>query len=136
MGFRRTDEEGECCPPPFLALSAHRVRSRMQAAQVRRQGLASSARRAHEEHGNRTCLGKTFEHDLYIEGWEVGFYDALKFFRMRADGALAKVAGEGGDKIGCRNGFWSLEREENLFRSGNKVSEVELGRFVIVLGYE
>jgi hypothetical protein len=73
---------------------------------------------------------------LYIEGWEVGFYDALKFFRMRADGALAKVAGEGGDKIGCRNGFWSLEREENLFRSGNKVSEVELGRFVIVLGYE
>lgn len=105
----------------------------MQAAQVRRQGLASSARRVDEEHGNRTCL---VGHDLYIEGWEVGFYDALKFFRMRADGALAKVAGEGGDKMGCRNGWWSLEREENLFRSGNKVSEVELGRFIIVLGYE
>ena len=96
--------------PPFLELSAHEVRSRTQAAQVRRQGLASSARRAHEEFWNCNCLGKTLKHDLYIEGWESGLYDALKFFRMRADDSLAeKVAGEGGDKIGCLE-IWVKKR--------------------------
>jgi hypothetical protein len=108
--FVKQTKKRNVVPPPFLELSAHGVRSRTQAAQVRRQGLASSARRAHEEYWNRTCLGKTFEHDLYIEGREVGFYDALKFFRMRADDSLAeKVAGEGGDKIGCLE-IWVKKR--------------------------
>lgn len=54
---------------------------------------------------------------MYIEGWEVGFYDALKFFRMRADGALAEnVAGEGGDKIGCLE-IWVKKR---LVESGKR----------------
>ena len=100
--FVKQTKKRNVVPPPFLELSAHGVRSRTQAAQVRRQGLASSARRAHEEFWNCNCLGKTLKHDLYIEGWKNGLYDALKFFRMRADDSLAeKVAGGGGDKIGC-----------------------------------
>lgn len=43
-------KKGNVVPPLFLELSAHGVRSRMHAAQVRRQGFASSARRAHEEY--------------------------------------------------------------------------------------
>jgi hypothetical protein len=64
---------------------------------------------------------------LYGEGWDVGFSDAQKFFAMRIDGALGgKVAGEGGDKIGCLE-IWMKKRLLESGKRGEFVWEWEQG---------
>jgi hypothetical protein len=61
-------------------------------------------------------LGRYSEHDLYSEGWDIGFSDAITFFIMRAGGALReRTAVEGGDKIGCLE-IW----EKRLLESGKR----------------
>ena len=126
-GFVEQTMKGSVVPPPFLTLPAHEVQSRAQAAQVRRRDLACLARKSHEEYWGRTCPGKVFEHLLYGEGWDIGFSDALKFFSMRADGALGeKVAGEGGDKVGCLE-LWVKKRLLDSGKRGEFVWEWEQG---------
>ena len=102
LGICRADETGDDCTASFLTLRVHEIRDRIRAAQVRKQRLATEARRSHEEYWNRTSPEKKFKRAFCIEGWDVGFSDALTFFSMRTDGALReRVAGEGCDKIGC-----------------------------------
>jgi hypothetical protein len=85
------------------------------------------ARRSHEEYWNRTCPGEEFEHELYSDGWNVGFFDAMKFFSMRADGALSdNVASEGGDKIGCLE-IWVKKRLTESGKRGEFIWEWEQG---------
>jgi hypothetical protein len=126
-GFVKQTKKGNIVPPSFLALPVDEVRSRAQAAQVKRDDLAGSAKQSHEEYWNRTCPGKKFEHQLYNEGWDVGFSDALTFFGMRADGALReRVAGEGCDKIGCLE-LWVKKRFMESGKRGEFVWEWEQG---------
>jgi hypothetical protein len=126
-GFVEQTKKGNVVPPAFLTLPAQEVKRRTQAAQERRQGLANAARQSHEEYWNRTSPGKQFEHDLYSEGWDVGFSDAQKFFTMRADGVLGeKTAGEGSDKIGCLE-IWVKKRLLESGRRGEFVWEWEQG---------
>ena len=115
-GFKEQVRKGNISPPHFLCFPAQEVKNRTQHAQYQRQGMADGARKGHEEYWNNTSPGKKFEHNLYSEGWDVGFSDAQKFFCMRADGALGGRAGEGGDKIGCLE-VWVKKR---LLESGNR----------------
>lgn len=126
-GFVEQTKKGNVISPAFLTLHAQEVRNRIQAAQARRLDVGNAARRSHEEYWNRTCPGKRFEHELYGEGWDVGFSDAQKFFAMRIDGALGgKVAGEGGDKIGCLE-IWVKKRLLESGKRGEFVWEWEQG---------
>ena len=126
-GFVEQTKKENVLPPFFLTLPTLEVRSRAQAARGRRGDLGYSARQFHEEYWNRTCPGKRFEHQLYSEGWDVGFSDALKFFGMRADGAFGeKIASEGGDKIGCLE-LWVKKRLLDSGRRGEFVWEWEQG---------
>ncbi|KAH8808200.1 glycoside hydrolase superfamily [Xylogone sp. PMI_703] len=126
-GFAEQVKKGNIIPPPCLALSAHEIQQRAQNAQQQRHDLASAARQMHEEYWSRTTPGKRFEHQLYSEGWEVGFSDALVFFTMRTNGVLGdKMSKEGGDKIGCLN-IWVKKRLLESGRTGEFVWEWEQG---------
>ena len=126
-GFVEQTNKGNVIPPAFLTLPAQEVRSRTQTAQERRAEMATGARQSHEEYWNGTVPGKPFQHNLYSEGWDVGFSDAQKFFTMRIDGALGeKVADEGGDKIGCMD-IWVKKRLLESGQRGEFVWEWEQG---------
>jgi hypothetical protein len=126
-GFKEQTKKGNIPPPPYLTLPAQEVRSRAQHAQGMRAEMAHGARSSHENYWNNAVPGKQFEHHLYSEGWDVGFSDAQKFFTMRADGALGdKVAGEGGDKIGCLE-IWVKKRLLESGQRGEFVWEWEQG---------
>ncbi|KAE8452370.1 hypothetical protein EG329_001070 [Mollisiaceae sp. DMI_Dod_QoI] len=109
--------------PQSLILPAYEIQSRIQSAQSRRQGLLSQARSSHEDYWSRTSPGKTFQHDLYSEGWDVGFSDANSFFGMRVQGNSGVV---GGDKIGMLE-VWIKKRLLESGQRGGFVWEWEQG---------
>jgi hypothetical protein len=116
-GFSEQTKKGNISPPFHLTLSAQEVKDRTQTAQEQRQQLASAARQQHEHYWNRAAPGKSFEHDLYSEGWDVGFSDAQTFFTMRVQSSLGdKAPRQGGDKIGCLE-IWIKKR---LLESGHR----------------
>lgn len=126
-GFAEQTKKANIPPPSFLALPAQEVQNRAQNASSQRQQLAQTAREGHEGYWNNTCPGQKFEHQLYSEGWDVGFSDAMKFFTMRADGALgAQAALGGGDKIGCLE-IWVKKRLVECGQRGEFVWEWEQG---------
>jgi aryl-phospho-beta-D-glucosidase BglC (GH1 family) len=126
-GFVEQTKKSNIVAPPFLTIPAREVYSRAQRAILQRQQLAQSAREAHERYWNNKSPGKTFAHQLYSEGWDVGFSDAHKFFTMRVDGGLGKKAvKEGGDKIGCLE-IWAKKRLLECGQRGEFVWEWEQG---------
>jgi len=106
-------------PPLSSTLSASEIQSRMQNAQNKRQELGTQARTSHEDYWSRTSPGQSFEHDLYSQGWDIGFSDAQSFFGMKSKGGSVI---EGGDKIGMLE-VWTKKR---LLESGQR------GQFVWV----
>ena len=125
-GFKEQVKKGNISPPASLMLPSQEIRSRAQHAQSQRQDMAHGARRSHEEYWNNTAPGKKFDHNLYSEGWDIGFSDAQKIFTMRADGALGDKAGDGGDKIGCLE-IWVKKRLLESGKRGEFVWEWEQG---------
>lgn len=126
-GFAEQTKKGHVTPPSFLTLPAQDVQSRLHNAQARRQELSQSARQAHEGYWNSTAPGKQFQHQLYSEGWNVGFSDAQRFFGMRSEGSVGeRVRGEGGDKIGCLE-IWVKKRLLESGQRGEFVWEWEQG---------
>jgi len=116
-GFAEQTKKGNIPLPFFLTLPAQEVKNRTQTAQGQREDLAKAAREQHEGYWNRTSPGKQFQHQLYSDGYDVGYSDAQKFFSMRANGALGEeVADVGGDKIGCLE-IWVQKR---LLESGQR----------------
>lgn len=126
-GFVEQTKKSNIYIPHCLSLSQQEVKDRTQHAQALRAEIANAARSAHEAYWDTTVPGKRFEHHLYSEGWELGFSDAQALFNMRADGALgAKVAGVGGDKIGCLE-IWVKKRLLEAGHKGEFVWEWEQG---------
>lgn len=123
-GFVEQTRKGNITPPPWLLLSLDEVRRQAQAAEGRRAELAETARRSHEAYWTRTAPRRRFEHQLYSEGWEVGFSDALSFFTARAEGRLA--GGAGGDKIGLLE-VWVKKRLRESGERGRSPWEWEHG---------
>ena len=111
-GFEDQTRKGNITPPYFLTLPGQEILNRIQNANNQRGQFLDNARNLHIAYWNTTAPGKTFPHELYSQGWEVGFSDALAFFKMRGDGALGqRVQGLGGDKIGCLE-IWTKKRCE------------------------
>ncbi|PVH87315.1 glycoside hydrolase family 5 protein [Cadophora sp. DSE1049] len=116
-GFAEQSKKWNITPPQYLMLPAQEVRNRIGTAEARRGELAQTARQNHDNYWNQAAPGKHFEHQLYSEGWNVGFSDALRFFGMRSEGVLGgNVAAEGGDRIGCLE-IWVKKR---LLESGQR----------------
>jgi len=115
-GFAEQTKKNNISPPKYLKLSSEDIKTRAHSSQARRQELGSSARGAHEGYWNQTSPGVTFQHELYSEGWEIGFSDAYSFFTMRSENGLGNKATEGGDKIGCLE-IWVKKR---LLESGHR----------------
>jgi aryl-phospho-beta-D-glucosidase BglC (GH1 family) len=114
-GFTEQCKKQNITPPQSLLLPKQEVLQRVQHAQQVRNELGNSARKAHEDYWTGAAPGQHFEHDRYIDGWNVGFSDGLSFFVMRAEGGLGDKAGEaGGDRIGCLD-IWVKKR---LLESG------------------
>jgi len=126
-GFVEQTKKGNVTPPNYLTLPANDVKNMNIAASQKREELRHTAISGHEAYWNSTAPGKIFEHQLYHEGWDVGFSDAQNFFTMRADGALGdKAAGVGGDKIGCLD-IWVKKRWLESSHRGEFVWEWEQG---------
>ncbi len=126
-GFAEQTKKGNITPPPWLTIPASEVQSRTRDAMAQREGLSQRARESHEGYWNSTSPGKKFEHQLYSEGWKVGFSDASRFFSMKSDGALGEVAKtEGGDTIGCLD-IWVKKRMLESGYRGKFVWEWEQG---------
>ncbi|PBP18787.1 putative glucan 1,3-beta-glucosidase [Diplocarpon rosae] len=116
-GFAEQTKKQNIVPPHYLALPAQEVRNRIQNAETQREQMAKSARQNHDNYWNSTAPGKQFQHQLYSEGWNIGFSDAQEFFGMRIQGALGQRAAEGGgDRIGCLE-IWVKKR---LWESGQR----------------
>ncbi|CAL3964140.1 unnamed protein product [Diplocarpon coronariae] len=116
-GFAEQTKKQNIVPPPYLTLPAQEVRHRIQTAEAQRQQMAHGARQNHDHYWDSTAPGKQFQHQLYSDGWNVGFSDAQRFFGMRSEGALGqRAAGEGGDRIGCLE-IWVKKR---LLESGHR----------------
>ncbi len=116
-GFAEQTKRKNITPPPFFVLPAQEVRNRIQNSEARRQDMANSALQNHVQYWNQTAPGQHFEHQLYGEGWNIGFSDAQRFFGMRSEGAFGgSAAGEGGDRIGCLE-IWVKKR---LLESGHR----------------
>jgi aryl-phospho-beta-D-glucosidase BglC (GH1 family) len=126
-GFAEQTKKSNIAPPPFLTLPTQEIQTRAQSASLQRPQLARDARARHEEYWNRTSPGQIFQHELYSEGWDVGFSDAQRFFTMRADGSPGdRSALEGGDKIGCLE-IWVKKRLLESGQRGEFVWEWEQG---------
>jgi len=125
-GFAEQIKKGNTTPPSFLTLPIQEVKKRAQTSQSKRDEMANSARQSHENYWNGAAPGKNFEHQLYSDGWSVGFSDAQAFFTMRADGALGERAAEGGDKIGCLD-IWVKKRMVESGQRGEFIWEWEHG---------
>ncbi|RDW94563.1 glycoside hydrolase-2 [Coleophoma crateriformis] len=117
-GFAEQTKKGNILPPATMRLSSGEIHQKMQVAQDRRQDLATGALRSHEEYWNRTAPGQRFQHELYWDGWNVGYSDAQAFFAMRNSGGLGHVASSCGgiDKIGCLE-IWAKKR---ILESGQR----------------
>lgn len=117
-GFAAQTKKGNILPPASMKLSSEEIHQKMQIAQDRRQDLATGAMRSHEDYWNRTAPGQQFQHELYWDGWNVGYSDAQAFFAMRNNGGLGHVASSCGgiDKIGCLE-IWVKKR---ILESGQR----------------
>lgn len=128
-GFAEQVKKNNIAPPPWLVVPKQEVLQRAEAAQQRRQELSSAGRQSHEDYWNRTSPGKQFQHNLYSEGWDVGFSDAAVFFTTKANGGLGDpglVGADGGDKIGCLD-VWAKKRMLESGQRGEFVWEWEQG---------
>ncbi|KUJ07921.1 glycoside hydrolase [Mollisia scopiformis] len=105
-GFVEQTKKRNILPPQSLTLSTAELQSRIQHAQSKRRELGSQARNAHEEYWSRTSPDTDFQHDLYTQGWDVGFSDAQSFFGMRTQ---VNSGAEGGDKVGMLE-VWTKKR--------------------------
>lgn len=121
-GFVEQTKKGNVFPPQSLTLPASEIQSRMENAQNQRQELGRQAREAHEGYWNSTSPGQRFEHELYTQGWDVGFSDAQAFFGMRGQAGV----GEGGDKVGMLD-VWIKKRLLESGQRGEFVWEWEQG---------
>lgn len=122
-GFVEQTKKRNIVPPQSLTLPAGDVQSRIQHAQSMRQELGSQARSNHEGYWNQTSPGKEFQHDLYSQGWDIGFSDAQSFFGMRSQGSSGV---DGGDKIGMLE-VWTKKRLLESGQRGEFVWEWEQG---------
>ncbi|KAJ5047263.1 uncharacterized protein L3040_003100 [Drepanopeziza brunnea f. sp. 'multigermtubi'] len=127
-GFVEQSKKHNIVPPPSLTLPLQEVRNRLQHAGAQRQQMADSARHGHENYWNQTAPGKPFQHQLFSDGWDIGFSDAHMIFGMRCEGALGPrpAAGEGGDRIGCLE-IWVKKRLLESGQRGEFVWEWEQG---------
>lgn len=121
-GFVEQVKKGNVCPPRSLTLSADDIRGWIDYAQSKRQELAANARNGHEGYWNHTSPGQRFEHELYSQGWDVGFSDAQSFFGMRSNRGMS----EGGDKIGMLD-IWTKKRILESGQRGEFLWEWEQG---------
>lgn len=122
-GFVEQTKKRNILPPQCLTLSAQEVQSRSENAHGKRQELHNQARGIHEGYWNQTSPGQQFQHELYSEGWDVGFSDAGAFFGMKSQ---QRSRTEGGDKIGMLE-VWVKKRLLESGQRGEFVWEWEQG---------
>lgn len=109
-GFETQTRKQNISPPESLTLTSQEVLRRVQNAHLQREALRTNALVAHGKYWNKKDPGKTYNHALWSQGWEVGWDDALDFFKMRSSGALGTaIQNIGGDKIGCLE-IWVKKR--------------------------
>lgn len=119
-GFREQVDTGAVAAPTWSRLTCGEVRTRLKAAEKRRQGMMAGAMEEHEEYWRRTA-GKDayFEHWRFGAGWHLGWCDARDFFAARGDGVLPSAGADdgqnedtvwiGADRIGFLD-LWILKR--------------------------
>ena len=127
--FEEQTRKGNVIAPNFLQLPSREALNRVRTAQDRRAQLGGTDRSNHENYWNSASPGKKFQHELYSAGWDLGYSDAMSFFKMRAEGSLganARDAVGGGDKIGCLD-VWIKKRLLESNARGEFVWEWEQG---------
>ena len=123
-GFKAQTQSGAVTPPAYMRLSAADVRSRAQKASSEKAARLKSSYDTHVAYWNSAEPNKKFEHRKFHSGWQVGFEDALAFFRMRSSGKLG--GGGGSDKIGLLD-LWVKKRIRDGDLRGDFVWEFETG---------
>ncbi|TLD39379.1 glycoside hydrolase family protein [Venturia nashicola] len=124
-GFVEQTNNGTTCAPSNLLLSAKDVKTAVekcakQQTQIRDQSFAQ-----HVNYWNEAAPNKTFDHDLFRQGYYLGWNDALIFFEARSKGLLGGD-GVGADKIGMLD-LWVRKRILDCGVTGEFVWEFEVG---------
>lgn len=124
-GFVEQSNNGGISPPSNLLLAAKDVKAAVdkcakQQAQIRDQSYAQ-----HVNYWNETAPNGNFEHDLFRQGYYLGWNDALIFFQARVNGVL-QGNGVGADKIGMLD-LWVRKRILDCGVTGEFVWEFEEG---------
>ncbi|OQO03206.1 hypothetical protein B0A48_11461 [Cryoendolithus antarcticus] len=119
-GFKQMTKAGAITPPVGLTLSVQDVQSRISHAQQGQQSARTQAISQHCQYWDHNHPGQ-YEHWRFEQGWDVGFSDAMVFFRMRRQRSL-----NGGDRIGMLE-LWVLKRLRESGMGGKFVWEFEQG---------
>ncbi|KAL6704113.1 Glucan 1,3-beta-glucosidase 3 [Coniothyrium glycines] len=108
-GFKAQVEANNIIPPCFAHSSREEKASLVEKGRSERESRMHDSVQQHIDYWNRTDPNGHYEHEKFIEGWGVGYSDALAFFDGR---------GQQSDKIGMLE-VWILKRiRESGFRGG------------------
>lgn len=119
-GFKQMTEQHAIIPPASLTLEIHDLQQRISQAQSQRDHLRGSSWGSHCQYWDSSHPGE-YEHDRFVQGWDVGFSDAMVFFGMRSQHDFS-----GADKIGMLD-MWVLKRLRESGQAGKFVWEYEQG---------
>jgi hypothetical protein len=108
-GFEEQTKKANIYSPQHFRMPPSEVLQRAAYAQSQREPFGTRDRTDHENYWHNAEPRKRFEHSLYGAGWDLGFSDALSFFKTRAEGQLGEKAQVGCDKIGCLD-VWTQRR--------------------------
>lgn len=119
-GFKAQVEQGAITPPLSLTLTPAEIQSRTTGAQSQRDLRRGQTWGTHCKYWDTNFPGH-YEHQRFVDGWDVGFRDATAFFGMRS-----ARGSTGGDRIGMLD-LWCLKRVSESGQSGEFAWEWETG---------
>ncbi|QDS72802.1 hypothetical protein FKW77_006491 [Venturia effusa] len=125
-GFVEQTNNGATCPPPNLLLSPKDVKAAVEKCANQQAQIRDLSYAQHVNYWNDTAPDQKFEHDLFRQGYYLGWNDALFFFEARSKGSLASGGGVGADKIGMLE-LWVRKRILDCGVTGAFVWEFEGG---------
>lgn len=100
-GFVEQTKKSNITAPQYMLASSQEVREKAHQAVLQKEELGTKARADHENYWNNAARGKVMEHQRYIDGWNLGFDDALAVYSMRSNGGFGQAVDSGADKLGC-----------------------------------
>ena len=121
--FEMTKKKAIVAPPEHFFDFVH-IKARVEKAMREQQSLCAAATNSHLDYWNKETPGKVSANGGFRLGWNLGFTDAMTFFRMRVDGKITSKSG--GDSIGLLEN-WIRKRSKEGGIMGSSAWEWEHG---------